>query len=121
MKRSLIITIVSVLGLFAHICIADQCMCWRELEWGWCHNWDCDPDGDPNDPDTTWREGSGCPPAYCEDVNDTNLYCSETWLVQYWCASGKVYWDENCAYYKTKFVVFYTGPWATSVSDQCLD
>ena len=96
-------------------------MCWRWFEFGGCGTYDCDPDGDPNDPDTTWREGSGCPPALCEDVNDTKLYCSEIWVhLFYYCAVGKVYWDEDCTDYKTKFVVTYTGPWATSGSDQCL-
>ncbi|MFQ6034477.1 MAG: hypothetical protein ACE5NM_01340 [Sedimentisphaerales bacterium] len=120
MKRLIITTIVSVLGLFTCICVADQCMCWRRHEFGGCHIYDCVPDGDPNDPDTTWRKGSNSLPAWCENVNDPNLYCSETYVSLY-CASGKVYWDEDCTDFKTFFVVTYKGWWATSRSHKCLD
>jgi len=118
MKRIFITSILLVLGIITCICVSDPCNCWRWHEFGGCKPWTCTPTGDPNDPDTTWWEGWNVLPHWCEDVNDVDKNCSETTVSGY-CASGKVYWDEDCTDYKTYFAVTYNGKWATVASDLC--
>lgn len=123
MKTLLVNIIIFVFGLFTCNCLvgivnADDCRCWRYHEFGGCHPYVCDPDGDPNDPGTTWRDGSNVLPAWCEDADDADDVCSET-NVSGTCAWGEVYGDEDCTDYQSDFIVTYTGPNATSGSTSC--
>jgi len=119
MKTLLITTIVLVLVLFTYTCVADVCNCWKWYEFGGCKPWNCTPDGDPNDPDTTWRVGWNILLKKCEYVDDDSKSCSETTSSGN-CAGGNVYWDEDCTDYKTRFVVTYSSSnWPTGASDSC--